>query len=806
MPKPKKIVPQKGISELEKSDKSSNKDEEEEKASDNPKKKTVVKNHRKSIFINTYMKEIIKEVNKKGKENLYCCQICPGKPEFVRRSVLRHITESETHENFASQDNHKSKHEDLKQRILKDKENNTRRKQRDSVDPYIQDYLEFLAFCLKQNLSFLQISSLGKYLNNMANFNRLDFFGKYGFDDEEISKVSNIFGKSLIEEITQDLSNGPFSVTIDNVTVSGKSICGLQVKYLKKYLDEEGLQRSSIENRIIGLKYLEESSSAEVLYETVQEKLLALDPEIRNNFRGLAHDHASNLSGTHKGLGALLEKDLPNYFMDLEDPCHSINLTLNKSLDDLPEEITKFIKKIHSHFSWPQRVAYLLKLQKEMNLNMLSPIHFKETRWLSMGMSLKRLTKIWESVTEYMKRKPQAIVNKKKVNYDYFIKLLEDKLFYFKIIALTGIIDKLNAMNIKFQNQKMEIQNFKKEILRTLQDFINLLIIPSAVPSDITRLDRKEWVDIEDQKKHFLPMKDFLSKLVLEVDPHLEAVLEFSEAKKKKFTELFQKFLWNIISYLVLYLPYSNSITTCLDFVTLNDSPLLLKEKILTFDEIFGITNKTEKIELCEEINDLISSNINWMQIKAQNSSLYLWDLFNGVNEKNDNGEIKYKHLKKIFNIVHSLPTSSACIEQSFSTLKFIKNLLRNSLREETVQSLLVIAQEFRNKEISITETMLNRYCDVKEALKIRKSGSNLKEISFNQPTEEVSPEILILQEKDVNFEEHLKQDAPDNNNKRIEYWGKYSKDEDCLLGGVPPILKGQKMNYSDKIIPSNFL
>ena len=81
------------------------------------------------------MKEIIKEVNEKGKENLYCCQICPRKPEFVRRSVLKHITESETHENFASQDNHKNKHEDLKQRILKDKENNTRRKQKDSIDP-----------------------------------------------------------------------------------------------------------------------------------------------------------------------------------------------------------------------------------------------------------------------------------------------------------------------------------------------------------------------------------------------------------------------------------------------------------------------------------------------------------------------------------------------------------------------------------------------------------------------------------------------------------------------------------------------
>ena len=38
------------------------------------------------------------------------------------------------------------------------------------------------------------------------------------------------------------------------------------------------------------------------MYKTVQENFLALDPEIRNNFRGLAHDHASNLSETHNAL------------------------------------------------------------------------------------------------------------------------------------------------------------------------------------------------------------------------------------------------------------------------------------------------------------------------------------------------------------------------------------------------------------------------------------------------------------------------------------------------------------------------
>ena len=137
---------------------------------------------------------------------------------------------------------------------------------------------------MKVNFSFLQISELGKFLKKMAEKKQLNFFLNHGFDDEEISKVANMFGRSIIEQIKEDLIQSPFSLTVDNVTVASKSICGLQVKYFKQYFDEENLRRTSIENRIIGLKYLQDSSTIEKLHEVVNEKLLSLAPEIPNNF------------------------------------------------------------------------------------------------------------------------------------------------------------------------------------------------------------------------------------------------------------------------------------------------------------------------------------------------------------------------------------------------------------------------------------------------------------------------------------------------------------------------------------------
>ena len=75
----------------------------------------------------------------------------------------------------------------------------------------------------------------------------------------------------------------------------------------------------------------------------------------------------SNLSGKHIGLSLLLENEIENYFMDLEDLCHSLNLTLVKSLQTLPNNFTEFFRNIQNHFAWPQRVALLKKMQEENN-------------------------------------------------------------------------------------------------------------------------------------------------------------------------------------------------------------------------------------------------------------------------------------------------------------------------------------------------------------------------------------------------------------------------------------------------------
>jgi len=88
---------------------------EEEKSCTNQKKSG------KDFYLNAYMSDIIKEKLQKGKKIMYCCEICPGKPIMVRKSVYRHILSSETHQILAmsKEQDHKNLKKLIEERIKK---------------------------------------------------------------------------------------------------------------------------------------------------------------------------------------------------------------------------------------------------------------------------------------------------------------------------------------------------------------------------------------------------------------------------------------------------------------------------------------------------------------------------------------------------------------------------------------------------------------------------------------------------------------------------------------------------------------
>jgi len=622
-----------------------------------------------------------------------------------------------------------------------------------------KNYLEFLAFGMKENLSFLQIQALGKFLKEMMVTNKVGFFKNSFFDNEELSEIARGLGICILEEITEDLSSNKFSFSIDSCTVHNKNICGLKVRYLKQSLDNKGLKKTSIESKMIGIKYLEESSEASVYYNIIQETLFKLDERIKNNLVGVAHDNANVLSGTKDGLMGLMNRDLQNYFFHLGDPCHDLNLALSQALEKFPTDVTKFVDQIHSHFAHsPQRISRLINLQKPDNPKPIGLKKYVKTRWLSLGQSLLRILEIWSPLEKYMEQNCQKIKQCNK-----FLEQLQNQSFKLEIIFLTGITSKINKSNQIYQSQRLEIQNLKIEMANCVKNIARLLIKDENLSTNILALKEIDCFDPDFQKQYCLDQCDFIERIITDIDIRLLKIKNLDIEEKNRLSQEFQVFLAELLSLLLKYLPVNNQVIDLLDFVTINPSTENLKSKILEFNNLFGIVPFSCTKELSEEIDLLCNEDILWARLSAKGSSLYLWDLIEGTSETIE-GISKYPFLSLIFRTAHSLPTSSAGLEQSFSNLKLVKNALRSNLIEETTQALILISEKYQDNPIEISEKMIEKYNKIIERLNQRKSLQKVEIKESQLPEEEKENvesqglSILNLKKADIdwNFDEEI--------------------------------------------------
>ena len=262
-------------------------------------------------------------------------------------------------------------------------------------------------------------------------------------------------------------------------------MCGLKVKYLKESITEEGQRHLEIMNKVIRLTTLKESSNAKTMNDIVKNKFFISD-QIKENLIGLTHDNASALSSEENGLAGMVKKNSSNFIYDLCNPCHCLNLCIKHSLDILPKEVLSFVDNIHHHFAFPQRKAALRRIQEENNMEVLLLKEYGKTRWLSLGLCIERLLKIWPSLKLYSK---DAIKNKtlrkKVLNQLKKIDLqLNNQVFKLKIQMLSYIINQTNKLSTLLQNQSFNLGELRKEMKICFQILFKLICLKEKFDTD----------------------------------------------------------------------------------------------------------------------------------------------------------------------------------------------------------------------------------------------------------------------------------------------------------------------------------
>lgn len=420
------------------------------------------------LIIDDYMEDFITQ----GGERSFICEYCRddsmkryGKEDFWCESLYSHIGTSWHKGNTPKKELEKLL--ELKKVIVEyEKKKGLKRRRVDDGDREAENdknYLQLIGFLVSERLSFSQIERLGSLLKNMAKDRQLEFLKtkKCSFGRKKISDiVVDCFRPGLLNELYQKISNTEYSFSIDGVTLAGKNLCALQVKYIDEDKDKS---LAKIQNKLIGVTDLKDTSDATKIYDIVKKKLY-IAQSIQQNMIGITHDNAQTLSSKKEGLVGLMTKDNPSFFMDLPDPCHCVNLVAKHSLKVLPKEIMSFVDNIHSYFSPPQRKALLEKIQQSHNFKVSLPVHYVKTRWLSLGECLTRLLQIWESLKLYVNVLKDLKEKEKAAKVKIFEKELNNDLFLLKIRLLSFIVNKLNNFSIALQSRDFDIGKLKHEM------------------------------------------------------------------------------------------------------------------------------------------------------------------------------------------------------------------------------------------------------------------------------------------------------------------------------------------------------
>jgi len=591
-----------------------------------------------------------------------------------------------------------------------------------------QNYLSFIAFCLAERLSFSQINNIGIFLKTMYQKEALDFLDKASFDEELISlTTSQCFQEHFRGKILEDLACNKFSFSIDCSSMVGESLCAVKVKYLKEVKENNGKNKKDqpfeIQNKLVGLYSLKDSSDGKTMLKAVQEKLL-INQEIINNLTGLTHDNVGALKSEEVGLVGLLKQTIGDHIYNVPDPCHCLALSVKHSLDQLPKEMLKFIDDIHHYFSFPQRRAALRIFQENHKFEILVPREYASTRWLSLGQSLERILAIWNSVKSYMKSKVNEKKKRKKKNKDFkklenLNEFLQDEIFELKIKLLHHIISKINSLSQSLQNQSFSLGALKSQMKICFESIFRLLCKREKFDKiAFEEIIKKDWENEATQEDWLMNDEEFILNLQNFVDSIFSKINTVSEEKKLDFSQSFKKYIPSLLNYLIQYLPFTDDTVSVADFSELKDGITVLEDKLTAFNKRFGVVSDSELKS--KTFQDLLLLRDRGFDSYRRDEKDTTFDVWSRIDKSG-----RYPSLAKFGRFVQVLPASSSDIEQEFSIIKLFKTEQRNRLSEKSLEGLLFVHQEVKGKKhFTFPQNIITRFHEVKTELNNRKNGN----------------------------------------------------------------------------------
>jgi len=343
----------------------------------------------------------------------------------------------------------------------------------------------------------------------------------------------------------------------------------------------------------------------------------------------------------------------------------------------LPNQITSILKDISKEFAHSQNKKYEFEtIQQKLNLEVKSPKKWIDTRWLSLSLFLENFFNQLPAFEEYFKENDKNIYknlnNKLNLAYIAFLKVMTEEFCIYNKLYQS---DEANQYTLYTKSRK---------------HFMDLFCIISDEKH--CKLGFEEALEIFQNTEKYSMNNDeeFFTEIKLKTKKLIDLKC-LSANQKKDFLKGTRAYIQSTLQAMIKRLPLDHKIINHFKVLNFQDFSRSSWIKLIeAFPNIIDDENKA--LNELSNLRDLIlnkkftlhQEDEKGKNLKQEYDVLYAWKSF----ERNYGKE--FPNITKLGTSILAFPTSTASVEREFKQLKAIKTLNRTSLKEETLDSILI--------------------------------------------------------------------------------------------------------------------
>ncbi|KAL8599914.1 hypothetical protein ACOMHN_057691 [Nucella lapillus] len=457
-----------------------------------------------------------------------------------------------------------------------------------------------------------------------------------------------------------------------------------------------------IQSKLLANPTSTDSSTGENIFHLLDDTLTSLGIDWTKCL-SLVCDNAATMTGLNKGVISYVRKKTPKVHL-AGCVCHLLNLAAKKAtkafqgefdFDDILRQISWYMSQSTN------REQRLKKLQKQCGTPELNVIDHCPTRWLSMGLALRRLLQQWKPLQMFFEEECKKDIKGKseeekkrssiRTRVHDFLKRSTAKLY---ALFLSFAMESFDILNQELQTDAAKIHVVKRSLEQFYRKLLISFVKPSALSSgtllavDFTaKYNMKDSKDIligTATKQHISGLRDKVAEQFMkDVISFYQAACTYLKAKVFPVGEP----LWKHAQVADIKLK-ETALFSSLDYF-MERFPCLLPHEVGE-DESPQEALTRAKDQLQAEFTDYQSWEVpSHLMTEEKVATEQLWAQITKVKDCNE--AMRFQVLPRVMLGILLLPVSNAACERVFSVARRNRTVFRSSMGKDTTEALLVL-------------------------------------------------------------------------------------------------------------------